>query len=500
MVFINGSSVYEERPRQGEGQVVLQYLQKRGKSQVWLAEQLQLTKMSVSYLLHRECLDSMRQCRLLVRLLDIPPVLLGLDADHSPIERFPHWWKEMYPEIDADEEGYPQIGQVIRLLRERMSKEDTRTGRVCHWTQADLGQALEKDQRTILNMENTGIGTDLKSRRQALLTIFGAGAAALLGLASPPPLVPPPMPLVPDHFKIESLVLLEYQAEQDTFWTEYYTQHGEDSMQRAFRQLAFLESVAPYASRTQLRQLATLRSRNHGLITNVGREQRDYQLVFPHAYHAVALALSVDDDELLATALLRRALAWFNYGNIQQAKVDIDGSLRYARHARQQIYGHVLVDVGMIHAHAAQDNEDRVRALRSLEQAHAIAQTGYDDGPDPHHMNFDLGLFHISNTMALLALGETSAVADELRYARRTVRASMRRRQAILDVLHAQYALARGEYDEACALALEALEKCERVRSRLNRDRVAEVYTALRGTKYAQEPLLAQLGVKLLRW
>ena len=49
-------------------------------------------------------------------------------------------------------------------------------------------------------------------------------------------------------------------------------------------------------------------------------------------------------------------------------------------------------------------------------------------------------------------------------------------------------------------MALSALEKSRQIRSRLNRDRLEELYRKLLNTAFRDRPLVAYLGVQLRTW
>lgn len=106
----------EKYPHPGE--VVRSYRQRKGWSHRKLAEELELTSGKMIHYLETECsgLDSIARRRRLVILLEIPPILLGLDSLHLGAEQL--WWKEYPLNAATDGCGYPVAGSVIKSLSE----------------------------------------------------------------------------------------------------------------------------------------------------------------------------------------------------------------------------------------------------------------------------------------------------------------------------------------------------------------------------------------------
>src|SRR5437899_1715735 len=81
----------------------------------------------------------------------------------------------------TDARGFPDPGRIIKQYRENLTYTDAETGKLKHWTQADLAQRLGVSEVTVRLMETQNSGLDSIERRRVLADLLKI-PPALLGL------------------------------------------------------------------------------------------------------------------------------------------------------------------------------------------------------------------------------------------------------------------------------------------------------------------------------
>ncbi len=478
------------------GQVVRYYRYLKQWSQADLAKLLVCRSSTVCHVECRVLIDSFALCRQLVTVLEIPPTLLGLDTPSRPSA----WWHLEYPSLDAGSDDLPHPGQVVQFFRERRMKT-LPDGTQEHWSQSDLGQALDPQltREAICQMENRNASLDSITRRRALSFLLNI-PPSLLGLDTLTHISSIAVPAIHiPRTSLDDVTLVKYQSAQAHFWTDYFTNHGQSAVGKASQWIACLNDTISLANEMQKHKLVAMQSRYYGFIANVLLEQRNYSIALPHADMSVLLSEQTDDCDLIGAALLRRSLVYFKEGNFTQAREDIDKALSISKHAGQHVRGHVLLDAGLIHAYAAQDRDDMLKAMSYLKQSERLARSGIND-EDDNFINFNLGMVHLEYAHALLAPGGSRVVSGHLEEARRLTSPTLKRRHVILDILEVQTLINNKEYSMATEQALSVLDNCKQIQSRQSMHDIEVLYGQLCKTPYKNEPALARLGLKLRAW
>jgi tetratricopeptide (TPR) repeat protein/DNA-binding XRE family transcriptional regulator len=493
-----------------------------------LMKLLDLHQTMVYDILKGETLDSISRCRQLVQTLKIYPPLLGIDAKFYPIEQHACWWHTYGFSFHADAQGYPMVSEVIAGLR--MQRTQMEGGRVKVWSQEDLGDAVGLKKETIHRMEhekNPQI-LDSMSRRAMLASALGTLAAdkeptlfRLFGLDPRAYGMPVPaheaVPMVQlSTKKLTNETLNEYHREQAAFFSDYFTRHGEDAVAEALGRAKQLQAVLPLANTTAQRvNILALQCRYHQLLLNVAHEQQRANVITFHGNEAVKLAeyaaslpelgekaLLGMSNELLASALERRALAHYELGQYDLAQRDIDKALLLPLPPSSQVKANTLLDAGVIHAHMVRSAMDRTLVLSYFKLAAQVLAP--IPTSDDNFMRCDNSMLYIRKAMALSSPNMKGAtaekVSDILEDAQRLTDPELIRRQVVIDVFQAQAYFDAGEYQQATDIALQALDGSRRIRSHLNRNRIEELYRKLLDTSFRDKPILAYLGMRLRTW
>ncbi|HEU5230024.1 MAG TPA: hypothetical protein VFU49_19545 [Ktedonobacteraceae bacterium] len=501
------------------GAVVIYYRQRLGMTRQMLAQTLGMS-ISMACRMEKESigLDSITRCRKLVSLLDIPAFLLSLDSlAHLEEKQRPWWLEEGYPAFDKGDDGYPLIGQVLKYYRERKLQQlQQKKGKDTYpeeekWTQHGLAMALGVSEFTVRKMENYQKGLDSITRRQAL-SFFLNIPPVLLGLdmLDHTTVVEQEQRVTIHRAKPKTLVLetdvfRKYHRIQEELWTEHFTYHGQGAVNKAQRELKYLQEVTSLTRGRQQQKIIEMQSLCYQFIAAVALEKRAFDTLFTHENRAVAYAKGAANNELIASALLRRAMAYYGRGKIRAAIGDIDEAMMVSKDASGQVRGTVLQNAGMIHAHMIQSNADITSALNLLDQAEAIARSG-NLGEDEYFLRFNVGMYHIRRAIALIAVGHSTEklrkgpfteALYQLELAERNTGQEMTRRHGMINLFRAQAHYGLGEYGFAVKEALLALDVFKEIHSDINIGYITELYYKLGASSYKNAPLVLRLGWEL---
>ncbi|MBV9689227.1 MAG: hypothetical protein JO202_05885, partial [Ktedonobacteraceae bacterium] len=414
-------------------------------------------------------------------------------------------------------DGYPHPGQVIRWYRERKMKM-LADGRHKPWTQADVGQACDPPitEESVNRMEKRNRGLDSMKRREALSFML-AIPPALLGLDGLCHEVGMPLSMPAVHLpglKVEAALLQSYRSKQTRLFTSYYTYDGHEALGEVAGWISHLhQEVLPLADGANLMAALAIESLYHDFIMNVAHQQRDDETALSHANTSLFLAQQAGNDEAISVALLRRASALQGQSQILEAKQDIDGALLHLKQAANPsliVVGAVCTRAGLIHAQAAQTETEMTIAFGLLDQAERVAQR-QELGEDTYFLKFDRGNYHLIRATALTVKKAPTGLQDALDEAERLISPDLTRRHLSITIVRAQGLLKQAAhsssplgkeqcYYEATVLATEALDVAQQIKSRLNRDRIEQLYEQLKASMFGQDPAVVRLGWKLSRW
>lgn len=506
------------------GEVVLHYRLLKKMTGRDLAQKLGISPSMACHMEKESIgLDSVSRCRELVLLLQIPAFLLGLDSLYHSSEEYSFWWQtEGYPPFDTGEDGYPLIGQVIKHYRELKLQQSQQSRHLFsgeeRWTQYGLAVALEVSEFTVRKMENNHKGLDSISRRQALAFLLDI-PPVLLGLdsivhSSPAELELPQTILLakPREVSLTANAFTKYRQQQEQLWIEYFTHDGQGTIKKAVFTTKQIAEIIPLTKGEQRNSLLEIQSIHHQFIGAVALERRDYRKVFTYTDQAVRYGEYIENDALISSALLRRAMARYGYymsyneqHYLTAAIQDIDTALQHVNRLPLHIKGTVLQNAGMIHAHSIQTSTDITSALKLLDRAGQIAR--YSDlGEDDYFLKFNLGMHHIRRAIALIAVGRSSEqmkksmfndALEQLDLAEKQTSSTMVRRHALINLFRTQAYCGLGEFLCASKVALEALEIFEQIQSRINIGYITQIYCLLCASNYRNAPLVLRLGWKL---
>lgn len=464
-------------------QVLMRYRTKAGLSRKELATLLGIGEKMVYYAETKGGgLDNVSRLRELCMLLAIPHALFGLCA----IPTGEAWWVKEYGTWQAGADGWPKTGAVVKWYR--LAKR---------WTQIQLADAMHITEREVRNMEKEHIGLDSLSRRRSLQFLLSI-PPLLLGLDAVH--LPPSLSVAATPTRLSSAPQLPSLENAQTFqarlWSGYYTGHAQEKVPQVRGMLTRIDEVLLQAPEIEIPAWLEVQSLGYQWLGNVLRDTADPRVVLAYNQKAVEQARQTGNANLLSIALIRQMESAYHLGLNEQA-------VQYAQGLTQiQVPDPVLNSGRAMYSArvlslAVGDQADRSQVLRLVEQCQTFGNT-YNINNTPEvftrrHAEVLLNLASSARDRARL-LTQASDLLERLEPTQFDIRYQI---EVLLAL--AQVALARKEYDQATAYALDAWPLVNELQNWRKLPQFTEIYRALLQSSYASSPQVARLGLLLFQ-
>jgi tetratricopeptide (TPR) repeat protein len=290
--------------------------------------------------------------------------------------------------------------------------------------------------------------------------------------------------------KFSSLVglseaLTYYQAQIPFYWDDYFTASRPGALPAIEATILHLQSQAPYATLSCQGLLQSLLCQYHQLAADQLRDLGQIHKALKHADLAVSLAEQLQHVELLAAALYRRGLTYFDAGQLEKASRDLNDALPFARISRSQLRGMVCMEAGRFHAFLSRSDSDKSNALRLLDQTGQLVRMGELE-TDAGYVKLNQGRYHIGRAATFLALQHPQEALRELELAEQLTAPEYQRRHAHITILYARSHFLQQHYDQATHLAIKAFHLCQIVSSESNMADLARLSNDLAHSSYGQ--------------
>jgi hypothetical protein len=226
---------------------------------------------------------------------------------------------------DGEWAGWPNAGHVMRYFR-KQAKPSAKAFGVLY------GRAVNADgspicERWVLEMElQNKVPMDM-NKRKAVARLLGI-PPMLLGLAVLEDVVLEPQAqlaqatVATGQTALPKVVLdtTTYQDHIRTLWLLHDTSHAQSALSHLHADTADLERLERHAQGAFRSHVQELLFANQLLATLIVRDQRDFSLAYYHANQAVRVAKSMEDPDLIVTALYTRGcthLEWGLFGTME---------------------------------------------------------------------------------------------------------------------------------------------------------------------------------------
>jgi len=438
--------------------------------------------------------------------------------------------------FDTQEDGWPNAGQVMRYFREKLGMTAKAFGEL-------YGKRIREDrkpicERWILGMElENKVPVDI-TRRRIIAHLLGI-PFALLGLASLEDIttrlqmehtVPPVSPST-SKLKKDPIDISRYEKNVLTALNLHRASNARDLLQDVNedrRDLVCLEGQARGALLYRIRELLV---GNDLMAAKVLRDQRQYIHAYTYANHALEVARSMEDDELIATAKYTRGCIQLQRGqfgvmkqrrfqldrkNIEDAIRDfqdiLDKITSQQISIHPQLHGFTLLQLGRAWSLlrvGKYDSRSTNAQMLADQAAHMIERNTIDD-PYTRMLvtgtlsGLHLGGYYLTRADIFNAAGLPGEAIHELNklggLVERTYGQDETRNQAWSNIVHAKVLVNLKEYNEGANKAKVALVACHTIHSMQNVTIILDLHSRLISSSYGSSKNVKELGDMLEEW
>lgn len=426
------------------------------------------------------------------------------------------FWGEKgeYGPFTAQEDGWPNAGEVIRYYRR---KQDMSANELAILYGEAIGEQITA--RWILKMEQQNkVPLDI-TRRRVLSKILGI-SPFLLGLASLEQVTYNTVdeikrPNVPVVLKNTSAIdVAKYDQYIRAHWLLSYT--GEEDLKEITTNIGALEKFEQQSSGASQQYVRNILNSHYQLASDITRHQGKFTLAWFYANKAVKVTKVLSVNDFIAAALYRRgytSLEWGIFGEnttrgmmnqepdrkkIESAIVDFEKALL---DARPQLKGAIWLELSRAQGILKQTSI----ALSLARQAEDMIGTGVLIA-DPLEQillagalsGLNEGMYLLGKAASFIVMGRTTTaieVLDELEELKngKGIARNQTRRLAYMDTLRAEASLGTKDYITAATRAMNAFHTFQDIETI---DRIAWINTIYERLvqKYGHHPEVKALG------
>ncbi len=257
----------------------------------------------------------------MVRAVTAAAIYWGVGGQYGPFEE----------QQKGEWAGWPDFGQVLRYFRKKAGLTAKAFGVI-------YGKAVNPDgspisERQIFRMElDNQVPVDMNRRKliarllQIPPLLFGLGA--LEDVLFQPHAQTEGAVRVTEHTTLRKVVAdtTRYQNTNLMIWQLHETSHAQSSLRQLHADIQDLENLEQQSQGDLHYQAQEMLLSDLILATHIVRDQRQFELAYYYANEAVRVARSMDDSDLIATALFTRGktrLEWGQFGTIEQGTFQV---------------------------------------------------------------------------------------------------------------------------------------------------------------------------------
>ncbi len=458
-----------------------------------------------------------------------------LEMTNPPPARL-YFWGEggIYGPFDIQQDGewagWPDFGQVMRYFRKKARLSSKAFGELYGKEVNTDGSAIAEGWIREMETQNK-VPVDITKRKiiARLLKIppMLLSLAVLEDLFQEPRVQTPHTMARQSRLQRATIDTTTYHNNVRTIWQLHDTGNAQGKLGQLYADIRALETHEQQAQGALRSHIQEILLGDQLLATHIVRDQRQFKRAYAHANEAVRVAKSMQDSDLIATALFTRGwtcLEWGLFGTMQQgvfqiqqdkirAAIDDFGATLKVFPSQDgmhpQLRGCLSMYMARAQAALALSRGERIPAslLLALDTvADTVGKQNIDDvytralvtgtrksWHQAGYLNTRAAAF---NTAGLpgQALKELNALESLME---KTYRKDDTRQFAWLDILRANIYMGLGEFGEATARARQALLACQDINSITNIAIISDIHGRLLTSSYKTASDVQELGAIL---
>lgn len=406
------------------------------------------------------------------------------------------WWSN-YGDFDPGDDFYPHAGQVVAYYRKKRG-----------FTQKGLAIALGKDERTIQLIE-AGMNIDSFERRQLLAKLLRI-PPVLLALDArffnySEPLVPGANNQEPDQLEIEGDTYELYRQILHLIWKQ--PGYNPSVIQQIDTHVSKLKAIVKRQPNSERERWQGLLCQYYHLATRIKQHAMQREQALQYAQLAVDLATEMDNVELVANSLFRRARMYMEHSTLtvepaeqQQywrlARIDADGALNRIEHIGEALKGNIYLIAAEINAlFASNDGKLRSQCLDWQTKVGNILYKGplEDDGS---LTRLNKPALHHEQAKILLQFGRVRDARDAINRTWKNLSPPQASLQTYIHLTEAKIFMAEKELEGSARCGVEACAMATVRRSQKQQEEIKRLYQKMVELD-ENNPYVCRLGVEL---
>lgn len=404
-----------------------------------------------------------------------------------------------YGPYSAQEDGWPNAGEVIRDYRKRVKKMSAAA--VAQLYGEYIGEDSRITERWIQRMErNNEVPRDF-DRRKALINILGV-PPLLLGLGSLSDLLPASVSQPVASVSAKSVDISSYTRLLDLYWQVDHTSTAQQSLGEIEQLASTLSTESNMLTGKVQQQVFELLCGYYNLASIIYADQVKYDKAYSYADNAVTLARHMQNNKLLAVALYQRGFVrqeqavYKGQMTIPYLQAAIDDYNEALPIASANVAVGLYMDLALVNAFMKRS----AAADAALTKAGTILDRGnlYEGTFVDAFVPVDQGRYRLGQTDVFIVLKRYDDASDLIYEAKERLNPVHTRRLAWADAMDARIHFGQRNYAMAVQSALQSLKVSKAIRSQSNIHLVQSLYTQLLDSPYGQAQPVRELGAALV--
>ena len=395
------------------------------------------------------------------------------------------WW-HIYGPFDEGEENLPRMGQVIAHYGKMQGLKTVEMAQRL----SELGWEIGTRRMEQLLKNTNANEPDQFSRRRLLARAF-AIPPILIGLAA----MGTEDYSVSQHsetfINVDPGLLSRYQSTLSSYWDAFYSSAITKHIPSLMQWHSHLKELADHESQYK-HEVYILLCRFDQLIGVAARDKRDIPTAKFYFDEAVELADQLENAELRAASLFRRAKLFTQIKNVDAAIQDLKTAIPHANRSRPNLRGYIYQMTATTISLLPPTKETAYQFHRYIEEAGKILRNGGIEQDDSFVRLTPAG-YHQDRARGYLKLGDIESALEAITMAEKMHQPNMVRWHEVLTLLRAEAYAQSGEIEWACHQAEEAFKLTEATQSALQRRELQTFHSKLERT-HPHRPEVKRLG------
>jgi DNA-binding SARP family transcriptional activator len=267
-------------------------------------------------------------------------------------------------------------------------------------------------------------------------------------------------------------------------WNAFYTSNAQRSASIVDHWLLLLNQPLYLTDTTLGDQLHAIRCHFLQLGSVLARDRADFQRAFDYIHNAISIAFHLENAELIASSLYRRAKIYSEQQRYNLAVQDLEASFPFAKRSRKPLRYYISTFLAELYSLMAPGNREFQRkSLNLLDSVDQVVRTyGILEG-DGSFVKVDVPGLYLIHSDVLRRAGEINESRKALQVVQENLTKDFIRWRGNMALSEAQLFFADNDIENSCNKILNALDLFQENGSRNGIEKTHRLYHTLQETE-----------------